>query len=210
MRRHGWAGDIPVDDDDAIRRIVGAARASIDTHGTVSVSAVATALGITRQTVYRYFPTLEALLSGTALSAVGDFLDRLAEDLQPITDPTDAVIEGIAYTLEQLPHDRYLGMVMEPGRASAFAAGVTSDVSISFGRSILERLNVDWIEAGFTSEAFTELVEFMLRVLQSFVLDPGGPSRRGTEMRTFLRNWVAPAVERHCRPDTGVDTVAAN
>ena len=137
MRRHGWSGDIPVDDDEAVRRIVSAARSSIDARGSVSVSDVASELGITRQTVYRYFPTLDALMTGTALSAVEGFLDRLAQDLQPITDPTEAVVEGIAYTLEQLPNDRYLSLVMHPGRASAFAAGVTSETAISLVRSIL-------------------------------------------------------------------------
>ena len=88
MRRHGWAGNIPVDDDEAVSRIVAAARASIDARGTVSVSEVAAELGITRQTVYRYFPTLDALLTGTALSAVGGFLDRLAQDLASITEQT--------------------------------------------------------------------------------------------------------------------------
>jgi len=204
MRRHGWAGDIPVDDDEAVRRILDAARASIDERGTVSVSEVAAELGITRQTVYRYFPTLDALLTGTAMSAVGGFLDRLASELASITDPTVAVVEGIAYTLEQLPHDRYLGLVMEPGRASAFAAGVTSEVSISFGRSILERFNVNWAAAGFSGHRLDELVEFMLRTLQSFILDPGGPARDGEELRTFLHRWVAPAVQQHTDSAAGI------
>ncbi|APE14325.1 TetR family transcriptional regulator [Mycobacterium sp. WY10] len=196
MRRHGWAGDIPVDDEEAIRRIVEVARASIDATGTVTVSDVATKLGITRQTVYRYFPTLDALLAGTAMSAVGGFLDRLARDLQAITDPTTAVVEGIAYTLEQLPADRYLSLVMEPGRASAFAAGVTSETAISFGRMILERFNIDWDAAGFSGRRLDELVEFMLRTVQSFILDPGGPDRHGKQLRAFLYRWVAPAVEQ--------------
>jgi AcrR family transcriptional regulator len=200
MRRHGWAGDIPVDDDEAVRRIVDAARAQIDAGDTVSVSEVAAALGITRQTVYRYFPTLDSLLTSTALSAVSGFLDGLAADLQSISDPTHAVVEGIAYTLEQLPNDRYLGLLVQPGRASAFAAGFTSDVAISFGRSILERFNVDWEAAGFSGQSLDELVEFMLRTLQSFILDPAGPSRVGEDLRGFLYRWVGPAVHQHNSP----------
>lgn len=194
MRRHGWGGDIPADDDEAARRIIDAARASIDERAAVSISDVASALGITRQTVYRYFATQEALLQATALASVGGFLDHLAADLHSIDEPTTAVVEGIAYTLEQLPHDRYLGLVMQPGRASAFAVGVTADTAIAFGRSILERFDVDWAAAGFTDSRFDELVEFMLRVLQSFILDPDGPSRRGADLREFLHRWVAPAV----------------
>lgn len=194
MRRHGWSGDIPADDAEAAARIIAAARGGIDAHGTVSISEVAQALSITRQTVYRYFPTVEALLSATALSAVGAFLDDLAVHLSGVTGPTDAVVEGIAHTVERLPQERYLAMVLQPGKASAFTAGVTSPVAIGFGRSILERFPVDWAGAGFDDPGMDELVEFMLRVLQSFILDPGEHVRRGAELRDFLRRWVAPAV----------------
>ncbi|MGV0811037.1 TetR/AcrR family transcriptional regulator [Mycolicibacterium boenickei] len=197
MRRHGWSGDIPADDDEAVRRIIAAARQAIDARGTVSVSEVAQALGVTRQTVYRYFPTQESLLGATALSSVDGFLDRLAAELGSITDPSEAVVEGIAYTVEQIAHDRYLSLVLQPGKASAFTAGVTSDLAIEFGKSILQRFDIDWPGAGFDGELLDQLVEFMLRTLQSFIIDPGGPSRHNTGLRTYLRDWVAPAVAAH-------------
>ncbi|MBU9762575.1 TetR/AcrR family transcriptional regulator [Mycobacterium sp. TNTM28] len=199
MRRHGWSGDIPADDDEAARRIIAAARQAIDARGTVSVSEVAQTLGVTRQTIYRYFPTQESLMAATALSAVDGFLDRLAAQLGSITDPSDAVVEGIAYTVEQLPHDRYLGLVLQPGKASAFTAGVTSDLAIEFGKSIVQRFDIDWAAAGFDGHKLDELVEFMLRTLQSFIVDPGGPSRRDAGLRTFLRDWIAPAIAAQAR-----------
>lgn len=197
MRRHGWSGDIPADDDEAQRRIIDAARRAIDARSTVSVSEVAQALGVTRQTVYRYFPTQESLMVATAVSSVDGFLDRLAAELGSITDPSEAVIEGIAYTAEQIPHDRYLSLVLQPGKASAFTAGVTSDLAIGFGKSILRRFDIDWAAVGFDDEVFDQLVEFMLRTLQSFIIDPGGPSRHDSGLRTYLRAWVAPAVSAH-------------
>jgi hypothetical protein len=33
------------------------------------------------------------------------------------------------------------------------------------------------------------------RVVQSFVIDPGRPGRRGAELRRYLRRWVAPALD---------------
>ncbi len=197
MRRHGWSGDIPADDDEAVARIIDAARAAIDDRGTVSVSEVAQTLGVTRQTVYRYFPTQEALLGATALSAVEGFLDRLATHLGSITDPTEAVMEGIAYTYEQIAHDKYLSLVLQPGKASALTAGVTSDMAIAFGRSILQRFEVDWAAAGFAEGALDELVEVMLRMLQSLIVDPGRPARTGTALRSFLEDWIAPSVRAH-------------
>ncbi|TRW82053.1 TetR/AcrR family transcriptional regulator [Mycolicibacterium sp. 018/SC-01/001] len=194
MRRHGWSGDIPRDDEEAASRIIEAARRAIDDSRPATISSVAQTLGITRQTVYRYFPTQEVLLAATALSSIDRFLDQLAAQLGDIRDPTHAVVEGIAYTLEQLSHDRYLRLVVEPGKASAFTAGVTSEVAIGFGRSILERFDIDWPAAGFEGEVLNGLVEFMLRTLQSFIIDPGGPGRHGEGLRAYLYDWVAPAV----------------
>jgi AcrR family transcriptional regulator len=202
MRRHGWSGDIPADDDEAVARIIAATRSAIDERGTVSVSEVAQTLGVTRQTVYRYFPTHEALLAATALSSIDGFLDRLAAHLGWITDPTEAVVEGIAYTFEQIGQDKYLSLVFQPGKASAFTAGVTSDMAISFGRSMLQRFDVDWDATGFTGGKLDELLEVMLRMLQSLIVDPGRPARRGGELRRFLREWMGPAVTTHATAST--------
>ncbi|MFZ1174978.1 MAG: TetR/AcrR family transcriptional regulator [Mycobacterium sp.] len=197
MRRHGWSGDIPADDDEAVARIIATTRSAIDKRGTVSVSEVARTLGVTRQTIYRYFPTHEALLGATALSSVDGFLDRLAAHLGSITDPTEAVVEGIAYTYEQIAYDKYLSLVLQPGKASALTAGVTSDLAISFGRSILQRFDIDWAAAGFAEDKLDELVEVMLRMLQSLIVDPGRPARTGTKLRSFLEDWIAPSVRAH-------------
>lgn len=90
---------------------------------------------------------------------------------------------------------------MQPGKASAFTAGVTGEIAITFGRSILNRFNVDWRGSGFDDTTLTELVEFMLRTLQSLIIDPPGrpPPRHGTDLRTYLHDWIAPAVQAHCR-----------
>jgi AcrR family transcriptional regulator len=99
-------------------------------------------------TVYRYFANADALLAATALAETGKFLDILAAHLQHITDPAEAVVEGIAYTLEKLPQDRYLGFLLTPGRAGTFSASVTCETALAFGRAVLERMAVDWDRAG--------------------------------------------------------------
>ncbi|MFE3543123.1 TetR/AcrR family transcriptional regulator [Nocardia sp. NPDC059177] len=195
MRRHGWSGTVPGTDAEAVDRILTAARAVIERSGAAfTMAEIARELGVTRQTVYRYFPNADALITATALAETGRFLDVLAAELDRITDPAEAVVEGIAYTLETLPEDRYLSLLLMPGRASAFPAEVTSDTALALGRSILERFAVDWDQAGITGSRLDELVEHMLRVVASFVLDPGRPPRRGTELRAYLTTWVAPAV----------------
>jgi AcrR family transcriptional regulator len=195
MRTHGWAGSAPASDDEAVARILAAASQAIDTRGAdVSIADVARALGVTRQTVYRYFPSTHALLVAAAQRSAAGFLDRLAGHLTGITDPAQAVTEGIATALEWLPKDKHIGLLLAWDRTNEFAADVTSDVAKQFANSMLRRFDVDWAAAGFTDSELAELAEHLLRIIQSFVVDPGRPPRRGNELRRYLRRWVGSAV----------------
>jgi AcrR family transcriptional regulator len=157
---------------------------------------VARELGVTRSTVYRYFPSVEALLIAVAVSEIAPYLENLASHLRDISDPAEAVVEGIAYTLESLPKEKYLGMLLTPGRASMFSAGVTSDVSLTFGRSILERSAVDWESMGFGGDKLTSVAEHMLRIGQSFIIDPGRPLGRARSCETICGTGLAPRSTR--------------
>ena len=172
MRTHGWSGSAPATDEEAVART----------------------LGVTRQTVYRYFPSTETLLVAAAVHAATDFLDRMAIHLQGITDPVEAVTEGIATALEWLPKDKHIGLLIVPGRADAHTESVTSDVAVQFANSMLRRFDVDWAGLGFSDADLDELAEHLLRIIQSFVVDPGRPPRQGAELRDYLRRWVGSAV----------------
>lgn len=195
MRTHGWSGSAPATDDEAVARILDAAGRAIDARGAdISIADVARTLGVTRQTVYRYFPSTEALLVAAAVHAATDFLDRLAAHLQGITDPVEAVAEAIATALEWLPADKHIGLLIVPGGASAHTESVTSDVALQFANSMLRRFDVDWAALGFRDADLDELAEHLLRVIQSFVIDPGRPPRRGAQLRAYLRRWVGAAI----------------
>ena len=197
VRTHGWSGSAPTSDDEAIARILAAAGKAIDVRGAdFSIADVARTLGVTRQTVYRYFPSTDALLVAAAENAATGFLDRLAAHLDGITDPVEAVAEAIATALEWLPKDKHIGLLLVPGRANAYTETVTSDVALQFANSMLRRFDVDWAGLGFTDDDLAELAEHLLRVIQSFVIDPGRPPRRGEALRGYLRRWVGSAVKQ--------------
>ncbi|UGT44732.1 TetR/AcrR family transcriptional regulator [Nocardia yamanashiensis] len=206
MRTHGWSGTAPADDTEAVERILTAARTAIQRAGAdFTMAEIARELGVTRQTVYRYFPNADALLAATALAEAGAFLDVLAAHLSAFRDPAGAVVEGIAYALERIPEDPYISLLLTPGRAGTFSAGVTSDGALAFSRAMLERFAVDWNAAGVDSAHLDELAEHMLRTVQSFVLDPGRPPRRGADLRAYLTTWIAPAL-RALRPESASGT----
>ena len=195
VRTHGWAGSTPATDEEAVARILNAAGKAIDERGAdVSIADVARTLGVTRQTVYRYFPSTDALLVAAAVHAANDFLERVAEHLRGITDPVDAVTEAIATALEWLPKDKHIGLLLGPGHAAAHTESVTSDVALQFANSLMRRFDVDWAGLGFSDTELGELAEHMLRIIQSFVIDPGRPPRTGQELRDYLRRWVGGAI----------------
>jgi AcrR family transcriptional regulator len=207
-RTHGWSGRPPADDDEATRRIIDAARRCIERQGSnVSLSDVARELNVTRPTVYRYFAGTDELLRATAIDAAGAFLDRVASHLaRRPGPPAEIVVEGAAYTLEQLRKDPYLGVILGGGRAGVFTDGFTGPAAMELGRAFIERFPVDWDAAGFDAALLDGLVEHMLRIMQSFVIDPGSPPRRGNALRSYLRLWLAPVVTvRHQLAATAVD-----
>ena len=189
MRTHGWSGAAPASDDEAIARILAAASKAIDARGAdFSIADVARTLGVTRQTVYRYFPSTDALLVAAAVHAAGDFQDRLETHLRGIT------AEAIATALEWLPKDKHLGLLIIPGRPNPHIESVTGDVALDFGHSMVRRFDVDWAGLGFTDDDLDELAEHLLRIIQSFVTDPGRPPRAGEDLREYLRRWVGAAI----------------
>jgi AcrR family transcriptional regulator len=195
MRSHGWAGNTPASDEEAIERILDAADKIIDERGsTMRIADVARVLGVTRQTVYRYFPGTQALLVASAMRSADGFLDHLAANLKGVTDPVVAVTEGLAFAIEQLAFDNQVKFVLNQRHRGGQTISIMSDTALAFGRSMLHRFDIDWEAHGFDDAGLDELNEFTLRVLHSFLADPGRPSRSGADLRRYLTRWIGPAI----------------
>jgi AcrR family transcriptional regulator len=178
-----------------VSRILAATGKAIDERGAdVGIADVARTLGVTRQTVYRYFPSTDALLVAAATHAASDFLERVAAHLAGIDDPVEATAEAIATALEWLPKDKVIGLLVAPGHAGAHIESVTSEVALQFANAMERRFDVDWAALGFTDAELAELAEHLLRIIQSFVLDPGRPPRSPEAQRAYFRRWVGGAL----------------
>jgi AcrR family transcriptional regulator len=195
MRSHDWAGNTPSSDAEAIERILDAADRIIDERGSaMRIADVARALGVTRQTVYRYFPGTRALLVASAMRSADGFLDRMAAQLQGVTDPVVAITEGMAFAIEELVSDNQVAFVLNQRHRGGQKVSIVSDTALAFGRSMLHRYDIDWEHYGFDEASLDELNEFSLRVLHSYLADPGRPPRRGADLRRYLTRWIGPAI----------------
>lgn len=194
-RRRGWDGRPPASDEEAAARIVEAAVELISTTGSdVSIGQVAAALGVIRQTVYRYFPTAESLMRAAAIASVDGFLDRLTETVRGLPDPADAMTEGVLFTLEEVARTPHLGIMLSAPYAAANSGSVTSEEAQAFGMRMLQRFDVDWEQYGYDEAAQHDLVEFTLRTMLSFFLAPNEPTRSREGLRRFVRRWLGSAI----------------
>jgi AcrR family transcriptional regulator len=194
-RRRGWDGRPPGSDEEASERIVAAAVALIAETGTgISIADVAASLGVIRQTVYRYFPTAEALMHAAAIASVEGFLDRLAESVRGITDPAEAMTEGVMFTLEEVARIPHLRIMLSGPQAATSSVNVASDEGQAFGMRMITRFDVDWEKYGYDESALRELVEFTLRTMLSFFVAPNDPGRSREELRRFLRRWLGASI----------------
>ena len=195
MGRKGWAGSPPADDAEARKRIIDAALRLVDQRGAAqtTVSDIADALGITRRTVYRYFARTEELFTAVAEVALGSFvaqIDRLVADL----DVAGQLVEVVAHIIERLPHEPQLVLLLANDRSNMFSRAMLTPDVIKRCRAILHHAQIDWQQLGFDDHTIDELIEFLLRVIQSMVIAPPDPPRSPAELRAYLHRWIGPAL----------------
>lgn len=194
MRTHGWSGARPATDNEAIERILDAASEAIEQRGgDMRIADVARTLGVSRQTVYNYFPGTNTLIEAAATRSGMRFCEILSGHLAGMTDPVEALVESLAFTLEWLPSDKHIQLMLVRDFTKA-SAGITSDIGIKFSHGILAGLDVDWATLGLADADLDDLAEYTLRILQSFTIDPGRPPRTGAVLRGYLRRWIAPVL----------------
>jgi len=197
MGYHGWQGDPPGAEDEARRRLVKAALACIDRAGLAktSLSDVATEAGVTRQTVYRYFPSLADILRAVAHAGADEFAERMRNHLATFDNPVDVAVESVVVAVRSLPTEPYLGLLLQAGEADYFTAGTTTPLAFSLGARILREVEVDWAAAGITTDAeLRGLAEVLMRLFMSFLHYPSTPPATDDELRALVRRWIGPAL----------------
>ncbi|ATY12278.1 TetR/AcrR family transcriptional regulator [Amycolatopsis sp. AA4] len=197
MGYHGWQGDPPGAEDEARRRIVQAAIACIDRAGLAktNLSHVAAEAGVTRQTVYRYFPSLAEILRAVAQAGAEEFAERMRKHLSAFDSPVEVAVESVVFAVRSLPDEPYLGLLLQAGEADYFTAGTATPPSFSLGARILRDTEVDWSAAGVRTDAeLQELAEILMRLFMSFLQYPSTPPATDEELRGMVRRWIGPAL----------------
>ncbi|MEU0791075.1 TetR/AcrR family transcriptional regulator [Amycolatopsis sp. NPDC005961] len=197
MGHHGWRGNPPGTEDEARRRIVDAATACLDRAGLAktSLSDVAAEAGVTRQTVYRYFPSLNDILRAVALAGVEEFAGRMERHLASFGSAVEVAVESVVFAVRTLPGEPHLGLLLQAGEADFFTVGVISPLAFSYGARILRNVPVDWTAVGVRTDAdFEGLAEVLMRLFLSYLQYPSTPALTDDGIRVLVRRWIGPAL----------------
>ena len=201
MRAPAWGGaPAPADDAEARKRLVDAARSCFERFGfeKTSLSNVAAEAGVTRQTVYRYFDNTDELMRAAFALAAGGIVDRMLTHARRFEDPGERIIEAMLFLCREIPNDPHLGPPITQGRDGTPGRNMSSAVAMEVSRRALRVLaeagpNGQW--RPLRDEEWDGLVELILRLLQSFISNPGTPPHSEAELRVLLRRWLLPAMD---------------
>jgi AcrR family transcriptional regulator len=195
MGRKGWAGAPPADDDEARKRIIDATLRLVDQRGAAqtTVAEVADALGITRRTVYRYFAGTDELFTAVADIALRGFVAEV-EKITANMDVAGQLVEVVAYIVERLPREPQLVLLLANDRSNLFSRAMLGPSAIARCHTMLQATHIRWADLGYDDATIDELVEFLLRIIQSMVIAPPEPPRSGAQLRDYLHRWIGPAL----------------
>lgn len=117
----------PDSDEEAVARILDAVDEVVAEHGAgIRLADVARRLGVTRQTVYRYFPNADALLIASAMRAVDGFIDQVVGHVSGVNDPITAVVDCVAFAVERLSGDPQLENLLSRRQEGEIVTSLTS------------------------------------------------------------------------------------
>jgi len=190
--REAWSGNPPQRTAARERLLEVAARcvARDGLNGT-GIAHVALEAGVSRPTVYRYFKDREELIRSVLLQAGLRLANQVRDHTTGFEDLGEAAVEAVVFTLRGIRDNPVLRQVWSPPFFDAIVLrGFTQPASIAFTRVAFH----DCIErAGWDETETTEVMEYMLRMIMSFLASPD-PVRSDQELRDFLKRRFVPAL----------------
>ena len=189
QRRKPWNGNPPKTQAQARRFLLDVARGCIERYGLskAGLSDVASAAGVTRQTVYRYFETADDLFNSAAALSSGGFHQRMRGRVMEQETLAQRMVESLVYSALRIPADPHLSVLTKTEHFTVSNALRLSFIQEEMG--VLAEGNT-----GLTVRDRDELAEILLRLLHSFLSDAGEP-RTEDELREFLQRWLVPMIE---------------
>jgi len=160
---------------------------------------VAAAAGVARSTLYRYFPSRDDVLVATIKLEMEEANNRIGKRLGQYTDPADLIVEGLLMAIRDIPQRPLLKAVFASDEDAVARRIIwNSDIIVSFGEELMDRVVQPALDANLlqTSVAPEVLVEWVYRVLLSFLTLPSNWIKTEEQLRITLHALLVPVLLR--------------
>ena len=153
---------------------------------------IAKEAGVTRPTVYSYFPNRHDVIRTALLHKGYSFAERTIEFMNRFDNTRDRVIETLIFSLEELPKEPYLALITQTDFSSQVNEDALNDPE---GQAICLRLFEEMFKFDKPTDSdLVEITEFVVRVMLSLLMLKGPLKRSPEEMRAFLQRRLLPAL----------------
>jgi AcrR family transcriptional regulator len=162
-----------------------------------TIADVAQAAGLSRATIYRQFGNRDGLL----LAVAARDAERTASDaefyLQQFDDVGSWIVEGMLFCLREIPKRPVLSQFLAPQEFGAASRLIlTSERMLAIGAEMLRPIfeparRECLLQQGLELDS---LMEWVLRILMSYLAVPGPAARTEEDFRQLLGRLLLPAV----------------
>ena len=193
----------PASDDSKTKpvreRLLDAAEGCLEQFGPqkTSMEDVARAAGMSRATVYRYFENRDALLLGVASRQASALAAEAINYLGQFNTISDWMVEGLLFTLRELPHRPvFASLVTSLDSSASGSLFLGSTGLVQIGVNVLQPIFANAKAQGLLRDDVDPemLVEWLLRVLWTYLNAPSQVATDEEGMRKLFRMMLIPAV----------------
>ncbi|MBW2288039.1 MAG: TetR/AcrR family transcriptional regulator [Deltaproteobacteria bacterium] len=180
-------------------RMLDAAESCLERFGLAktTIEDVAQAAELSRATVYRQFGNRDGLLLGVAVRDAERTASEAELYLRRFDDVGSWIVEGMLFCLREIPKRPVLSQFLAPQEIGAASRLIlTSERMFAIGAEILRPMFEPARREGLLQQDLDldSLMEWVLRILMSYLAVPGPPSRTEEDLRRILRSLLLPAV----------------
>lgn len=198
MRDTDWGGNPPANHDDARERLLKAALICAQKYGLakINIKRVAEEVGVTRQTVYRHFPTSEALVAAASFAVGGQLMDQLQHRIAARQGFEDKLIEGVVFLARQIPSDPFLSQYFSAQpQYELNRQQVLGPAPLDYTFHALKSMYGDGKLSSDEECWLRGLAEHTLRTVLALIMTPSDQIRTDSGLREYLQLWFRPLLQ---------------
>lgn len=207
-----WGTATAASRDIARDHLLDAAATSLENKGLpgTTMEDIARQAGVSRATVYRYFPSRESVISGVILRSAERYLRRISARIAAHADLGSAILDFVEVTLRAAHREPIIGLLFGSDDELA-GVGLAKGTSVALFELVAEFLRPvfaahwDQLERGVSVD---DASEWILRAILS-LLTVEGPRQRSPEgLDAFLRRFLLPPLlttTRSCADATSTE-----